>query len=167
MGGSKGGGAGKKSSKQLAAATQEIANQTRPAREQYFRDLSSALAGRPQDIPTAQMAYKTALASSNQTVQQLRQSYGKSGVEARFANPALDQARMEGGRSAEDARQAIVSQLLGQAPSAVLGTTAQGQQGLLSSAQRGFGIAAAQQAQNTQLAGAGAAALASILVALL
>lgn len=162
-----GGQQGKKSGKALAEAIQEIATQSAPARNEYFRNLSAATAGLPQGIPAAQTAYTNALGASDTHLKRMAAQYQQAGVDPVFTKSALDQASMQGRTSAEDARQAITAQFLGQTPSAVLGTTAQGQQGLLASAQRGYGITAAQQAQNTQLAGAGAAAIGTIIAAFL
>jgi hypothetical protein len=159
--------AGKKSSKQLAKSINEVSAQSQPAREEYYRNLQSALAGRGQDIPAAQAAYKDVLASAQTGTAQTAKDLRASGVESRFASPILDKMQMEGGRSADDARQQIMNAFLGQAPSSILGSTAQGQQGLLSSAQRYNQLFGAAQASNTQVGAAGAGAAAAILAAFL
>lgn len=153
---------GKKSTAQLTASINEVAAQTGPARNVYYRNLQSALAGRGEQIPAAQEAYKSVLAASQQGIRETAKDLRSSGIESRFASPIVDRMGMEGRRSADEARQQVMNSFLVQAPNAVLGTTAQGQAGLQSSANRYQQLAAAAQAQTTQTEQAGGAAVGAL-----
>jgi hypothetical protein len=167
MGQSKGGGGGKKAGKAAANITNEIAAETRPARDQYFADLLAAVQGRGDQIPAAQAAYRDSMAGTEQSLARQKAIYASEGIEATYAAPRLEAARSVGGQAAADARQAVINQFLGAAPSASLGATGQAQSGLLDVARRGAAITAGRQAQTSAEIGAGTAAIGAILAALL
>lgn len=152
---------------QLATSINEVSAQSAPERAVYFRNLQAALQGRGEDIPAAQEAYRASLAASQQGLRETGHDLRGQGLESRFASPILDRLGMEGRRSAEDARQAVINAFLGQAPSTALETTAQGQAGLLSSAQRGATVSAVGSAAQGQAVSSGAGAIGSLLGALL
>ncbi len=168
MGSSKGGAnQGKRSGKAAADITKEVRLQSDPGRREYFADLLKAVEGNGAAIPTADNAYRASLAGTESSLAKQKATYASMGIEDTYAAPRLAEARMTGNAAAADARQAIIDSFQGQAPSQSLAATNTAQQGLISSAQRGQRISAANQAQQQQEIQGGAAAAGALLALLL
>lgn len=156
---SKGGAPSSKNSQRaLAATTNEQLAASRPARNAYFSQLSSALKGDTGNIPIINEATYGSAQGQHQALAASRASIGRSGIGSQFGSGIEAGITSQGARNTNLTKEAIVSQFLGQAPNAALGAAQQGTAGLQTSAANQANIAAANTAAQQQLIGSGAAA---------
>lgn len=154
-----------KSGAALAATSQEIMGETRDARNSYFSQLQDAIntGGAGGRIPILNAALGGANYAKDQSIQDTVDRVNRAGLGGTdFGNAAKLNTTIEGGRTVGATRDAIIRQLLGQAPNAALTFAQQGEAGLAQSAQTNAQKTAAANASQAQLIGGGAAAAGAI-----
>jgi len=154
----------KQSGKALAATSREIMGETRPSREAYYQQLQSAIntGGSGGRIPILNAAISGSEYGKSRAMADTQDYVAKSGVGGDFGRGIAQNVDTMGGRATGGTRQAIIAQMLGQAPNAALTAAQQGTGALAKSAQTNAQLTSAANAAQGQAIGAGAAGLGAI-----
>lgn len=153
----------KQSSKALATSSQEILNSSRPARDSFFQQLTSALktGGVGGNIPVLNTALDAQDAGTAETVKQTRDMLGKTSPGTSGAGVA-GHIQMQGDATKTGVRSGIINQMLGEVPNAALMAAQTGQAGLAQSAARNANIRMSNDASKQQAIAGGAAGAGAI-----
>lgn len=153
----------KKSGKALAQSSQEILDTSRPARDSFFKSLTSALktGGAGGDIPQLNTALEAVDAGTAETTRQTKDMLGKIGAGSSGAGLTAG-IKMEGDATKTSVRTGLVQQMLGQVPNAALTFAQTGQEGLAKSVARNTQISLANDQAKAQAIAGGTAAVGAI-----